>query len=142
MQTQSLKLGRTLKQVQYRNHRALDSALAPIGISLVQWDALRAIEQMPNASAHALAQATFQTDQAFSTLAARLEQRGWIRRQPGVGRALIHELTTTGSTVLEHGQPLAQTVLDRAFAQLSEGERASLLRLLNRVMKAQEQVDG
>ncbi|MBI0383988.1 MarR family transcriptional regulator, partial [Streptomyces albiflaviniger] len=36
-------LGRAVKQAQYRQHRALDSALGEVGTTLAQWDALRAI---------------------------------------------------------------------------------------------------
>ena len=68
---------RAVKQVQYRDHRALDGALRETGITLVQWDALRAIGRAPASTGHDLAAASFQSDQAFSTLAARLEAAGW-----------------------------------------------------------------
>src|ERR1043166_4841201 len=62
-------LGRAVKQVQYRHHRALDTALAGVNSALAQRDARRAIARDPGASAHALAVATFQSDQSFGTLA-------------------------------------------------------------------------
>jgi hypothetical protein len=60
-------LGRRIKQVQYKHHRALDARLAAVGTTLAQWAALRAIGRLPGASAHALAVETFQSDQAFGT---------------------------------------------------------------------------
>src|ERR1019366_3578457 len=68
--------GRLLKRAQWRNHRSADRALATVGTSLAQWDALRAISKSPDSSAHDLAIATFQSDQAFGTLANRLEAQG------------------------------------------------------------------
>ncbi|MFP3381732.1 helix-turn-helix domain-containing protein, partial [Bacillus sp. SIMBA_069] len=65
-------LGLEVKRAQYRNHRTMDAALHDVGITLVQWDALRAIERMPGGSGHDLAVATFQSDQSFSALATRL----------------------------------------------------------------------
>ncbi|MEU1167474.1 helix-turn-helix domain-containing protein, partial [Streptomyces sp. NPDC005921] len=58
-------LGRAVKQAQYRQHRAMDSALSAVGTTLAQWDALRAIDRSPGASARELAAATFQSEQAF-----------------------------------------------------------------------------
>jgi len=67
------ELGLSVKRLQVKNHRAATEALKPLGITLVQWDALRHLHQNPGASLHDLAVLTFQTDQAFGTLAARLE---------------------------------------------------------------------
>ena len=126
-------LGRTVKQVQYKHHRALDAALAAAGTTLAQWDALRAIGREPGASAHALAVATFQTDQAFGSLANRLEAQGLIERRPGRGRRIEHWLTAAGTSTLAAAQPIATDILRGSFAALSEDERSTLLNLLLRV---------
>lgn len=86
-------LGRAVKQAQYRQHRALDSRLAAVGTTLAQWDALRAISRAPGAAARTLAAATFQSEQAFGTLAGRLAALGLIDRRPGTGRRIEHYLT-------------------------------------------------
>ena len=126
-------LGRIIKQAQYRHHRALDARLAKVGTTLTQWDALRAIENQPGASAHALAVATFQTDQAFGTLANRLEAQGLIQRRPGHGRRIEHHLTPAGKNTLAAGHTIANEVLRASFVNLTEEERATLLDLLLRV---------
>jgi DNA-binding MarR family transcriptional regulator len=126
-------LGRTVKQVQYKHHRALDAALATAGTTLAQWDALRAIGRQPGASAHALAMATFQTDQAFGALANRLEAQGLIERRQGRGRRIEHRLTPAGINTLAAAHPIANDVLRTSFATLSEEERSTLLSLLLRV---------
>lgn len=127
-------LGRTIKQVQYRHHRAVDTGLANVGTTLAQWDALRAICRHPGASAHDLAVYTFQSDQAFGTLANRLIKQGLIERRPGHGRRIEHHLTDTGGEILEVGYPVSQAVLKASFADLTVHEQATLLDLLRRVV--------
>lgn len=129
-------LGRTLKQVQYQQHRSLDEQLSAAGTTLVQWDALRAIERNPKASAHTLALATFQSDQAFGTLANRLETQGLIDRRPGEGRRIEHKLTSKGQQALKAGQQIMSEVLADLFSVLSEKEQQTLLGLLTRLVRS------
>src|SRR5258705_13904660 len=109
-------LGRTIKQIQYRHHRALDAGLATVGTTLAQWDALRAIGRIPGASAHTLAIETFQSDQSFGALANRLATKGLIVRRPGRGRRIEHRLTPAGAKTLAVGHPVAVAVLRSSFA--------------------------
>ena len=127
-------LGRAVKQVQYRHHRALDERLATVGTTLAQWDALRAIGRTPGASAHTLAMETFQSDQSFGTLANRLADQGLITRRAGRGRRIEHRLTPAGRKVLRAGRPIAVGVFAASFGELSEKDRATLLDLLQRVV--------
>ncbi|MFJ7149494.1 MarR family winged helix-turn-helix transcriptional regulator [Streptomyces sp. NPDC100445] len=130
MTTDLETLGQAIKRAQYRNHRAADTALRDIGVSLVQWDALRAIDRMPGASGHELAVATFQSDQAFGTLASRLVARGLIARSAGRGRRLEHTLTETGRATLDAGRQVMGGVLQELFARLDEAQRLALLQAL------------
>jgi DNA-binding MarR family transcriptional regulator len=127
-------LGQAVKRAQYRNHRTMDAALRGVGTSLVQWDALRAIDRMPGASAHELALATFQSDQAWGTLATRLVDRGLVERSPGVGRRVVHELTADGRALLVDGTAVTETVLPDLFAGIGEDERVTLLAILERLV--------
>lgn len=136
MTTDLEALGQAIKRAQYRNHRTMDAALRDVGVTLVQWDALRAVDRMPGASAHDLAVATFQSDQAFGTLASRLVDRGLITRSAGHGRRLEHTLTDAGRAALAEGRALAIGVLDELFAPLDEDERATMLRTLRRLTDA------
>jgi DNA-binding MarR family transcriptional regulator len=131
-------LGRAVKQVQYRHHRALDTRLATAGTTLAQWDALRAISLNPGASAHALAVETFQSDQSFGTLANRLAAQDLITRRAGRGRRIEHRLTPAGKRILNAGRPIAEGVFAASFAQLSEKERSTLLDLLLRIVRGRE----
>ncbi|WP_330309712.1 MULTISPECIES: MarR family winged helix-turn-helix transcriptional regulator [unclassified Streptomyces] len=126
-------LGRAVKYAQYQQHRALDSRLATAGTTLAQWDALRAISRSPGASARALAAATFQSEQAFGTLAGRCAAQGLIERRPGNGRRIEHYLTPAGERVLKAGHQIADEVLAACYSALSPADRATLLDLLQRI---------
>lgn len=126
-------LGRAVKQAQWRHHRTVDGRLGAIGTTIAQWDALRAIDRAPGASAHELAEMTFQSDQAFGALAGRLLGQGLIERTPGRGRRIAHGLTETGRQVLTDGLAIAQEFLAESFAGLDSRERSQLLELLERI---------
>lgn len=127
------ELGLAVKRLQVKHHRAATEALRPLGVTLVQWDALRHLHAHPGASLHDLAVLTFQTDQAFGTLAARMEARGLIRRV-GAGRAIRPELTPEGERVRAEGARLTEQVVGRSFAPLSASEREALGDMLQRLL--------
>jgi DNA-binding MarR family transcriptional regulator len=126
-------LGLAVKRAQDRDHRAMDASLRTVGVTLVQWDALRAIDAAPGASAHDLAVTTFQSDQAFGTLGTRLVAAGWAERTPGVGRRIEHRLTESGRRMLADGHAVTARILPELFAPLAETERAVLLELLTKL---------
>ena len=130
------ELGRAVKRLQSRNHRRLDAGLTEIGTTLAQWDALRTINDHPGASAHVLAEQSFQTDQSFGALATRLIEKGRVDRRPGKGRALVHSLTDEGRLMFERGTAIAVQVISASFAVLSEIERRQLLELLQKALGA------
>jgi DNA-binding MarR family transcriptional regulator len=125
----------SVKRVQHRHHRALTAALADLGISLVQWDTLRHLHQHPDASLHDLAQLTFQTDQSFGTLAARMVERGLIERVPAPGRAIRHRITDKGEAVRREGARRHTGVVERSFAGLSPDQVDQLGALLELVLQ-------
>ncbi|WP_242497705.1 MarR family winged helix-turn-helix transcriptional regulator [Microbacterium protaetiae] len=129
------QLGQAVKRLQVKHHRAGNEALKPLGISIVQWDALRHLRAHPGASLHDLAVLTFQTDQAFGTLATRMEARGLIRRTSGPGRAIRPELTSEGARVLEDATKAMDAVLRASFEPLSVSERAVFAEMLARLVE-------
>lgn len=129
------ELGLSVKRLQMRHHRALNDALAPLGGSLVQWDALRHLDQNPQVSLHGLAQLTFQTDQSFGALAARMIENGLIERLPGPGRAVRHRLTERGAKLLHAGGEIADRVLAESFSPLTQAQRATLQTLLDLLLE-------
>ncbi len=128
------RLGRAVKQAQHRQHRAADAALNAIGTTIVQWDALRAIAALPGASAHELALATFQTDQAFGTLANRLEAQALVARTPGPGRRIEHRLTAKGQKLLAAGNAVTERVRATLYAGITPADRRALQTILDRFL--------
>ncbi|MBB1154329.1 MarR family winged helix-turn-helix transcriptional regulator [Amycolatopsis dendrobii] len=120
-----------VKRLQHRHHRALSQALQPLGLSLVQWDTLRHLANHPDASLHDLAVLTFQTDQSFGTLAARMVDRGLIERVPGPGRAVRHRLTEKGAELRAAGQELVDVVVKTSLSRLSAAQLNELGALLD-----------
>lgn len=127
-------LGWLIKRIQHRNHRALDAALSPRNLSLVQWNALREIDRNPGASQHQLAELTFNSDQGFGALLGRLELAGLIERSASLGRARLPELSPLGKAQLREGQKAMSAVTTDSFARLSDVERRTLERLLLKVL--------
>jgi DNA-binding MarR family transcriptional regulator len=123
-----------VKRLQYRHHRALSRALAPLGLSLVQWDTLRHLDREPDASLHDLAVLTFQTDQSFGSLATRMAERGLIERVPGPGRAVRHRLTEEGARLRAEGQGLVDAVVESSFRDLPAAQLDQLGELLDRAL--------
>lgn len=127
-------LGLLIKHIQHRTLLRLEAKLAPLNISMIQWNALRTIDRYPEVSMHRLARMTFNSDQAFGTLATRLLRLGLIERRPGSGRTTLHTLTPKGTTLLREGRSLVQEVLSETFSPLSEGESATLKGLLSKLL--------
>ena len=127
-------VGLSVKRLQMRHHRAINAGLAPLGISLVQWDALRHLDENPGASLHDLALLTFQSDQSFGTLAGRMIQRGLIERVPGPGRAVRHHLTDKGNELRHAGDAIVERALRESFAPLTQAQLAQFDELLTTVL--------
>jgi DNA-binding MarR family transcriptional regulator len=128
------KIGLSVKRLQMRHHRTANDRLAPLGISIVQWDALRHLHENPEASLHDLAQLTFQTDQSFGTLAARMIDRGLIERVPGPGRAVRHRLTDKGEDLREQAGQIVRGILIESFSALTDAELQTFGDLLARIL--------
>lgn len=122
MKNQLSHIGLAIKRLQVRNHRGLDAALSPLGLTLVQWDALRHLYENPAASLHDLAQLTFQSDQALGALANRMIERGLIERVAGPGRPVRHRLTARGEETRKNASTIVEQVLAKSFAPLSTDE--------------------
>jgi len=134
--TNSERAGLAVKRLQHRHHRAVSQALAPLGLSLVQWDTLRHLHERPESSLHDLAVLTFQTDQSFGSLAARMVERGLIERVPAPGRAVRHRLTAEGDRLRAAGQQLAAGIVAASFDGLTDAEIDQLAALLDKALGA------
>ena len=127
--------GLWVKRLQMQHQRAANEALGGLGLTLVQWDALRHLAANEGASLHDLARLTFQSDQSMGALAGRLMANGLVRRVSGPGRAVRHELTERGQTLWGDGTKVMDGVLAASFAPLSDGELATLDGFLQRLVR-------
>lgn len=124
-------VGLAVKRLQWRHHREANTLLSrTVGLSLVQWDVLRHLDENPDASLHMLAELTFQTDQSMGELAKRMIDRGLIERVPGPGRAIRHRLTATGELARVEGGHIIDGVLSESLGHLSAQELTTLHALL------------
>jgi DNA-binding MarR family transcriptional regulator len=114
---------------------ALDEALAPCGLSMAQWTALRAVHDQSGASGADLARTCGVTAQTMHTMLVSLERAGLVVRQPHAmhGRVVQVYLSNAGERRLAKGRAIVAEVEERALAALSGEERAILAGLLARV---------
>ena len=128
------QVGLAVKRLQWRHHRELSRRLAPLGLSLPQWDTLRHLQANPGAALHRLAELTFQTDQSMGELARRMVDLGLIERVEGPGRKVQHRLTPAGDELRRAGGESADSVLADSLGHLSVRERDTLHELLLKAM--------
>jgi DNA-binding MarR family transcriptional regulator len=129
------EVGLAVKRLQWRHHREANRRLSTqVGVSLVQWDVLRRIHQSPDLSLHALAEATFQTDQSMGELAKRMIKRGLIERIDGAGRAVRHRLTDAGVAAYKAGSDIADAVIEGTIGRLSAKQRTTLFDLIEKAL--------
>ncbi|GAA2532582.1 MULTISPECIES: MarR family winged helix-turn-helix transcriptional regulator [Streptomyces] len=123
-------VGLAVKRLQWQHHRSANTHLSAIGLSLAQWDVLRHLHAQPDASLHALAVLTFQTDQSMGTLAGRMIDRGLIERVAAPGRAVRHRLTEEGERLRREGAEVVDRVMKHTLGALTPDELTTLHRLL------------
>jgi DNA-binding MarR family transcriptional regulator len=129
------QVGLAVKRLQWRHHREANRRLAPLGLSLVQWDTLRHLQANPGASLHHLAELTFRTDQSMGELAKRMVDRGLLERLEGPGRKVQHQLTASGEILRQAGANAVNEVLTESLGNLSAEEQKTLYNLLLKAAK-------
>ncbi|RDS79653.1 MarR family transcriptional regulator [Dyella monticola] len=127
-------LGLSIKRLQDQHHRTLDTRLTALGVSLVQWHALREIARHPESSQLRLAELTFNSAQAFGALVTRMERASLVRRTPTVGRAFALSLTPKGERLLKEGRQVVLDVLADSFGGLSDNECLALQKLVAKAL--------
>lgn len=141
MMTSLEKLGLSIKRLQEQHHRTLDTELTPLGVSLVQWHALREIGRHPGSSQLRLAELTFNSAQAFGTLVTRMERAHLVHRTSSGGRAFALSLTPKGEKLLNEGRQLVLEVLANSFGGLNKKECATLQKLVAKALHHSETHD-
>ena len=124
--------GYLVKRVQQSLRRRCDAALRPIGLSMAQYAALRALADHPDASASELARLCFVTRQSLQDLLGGLSAEGLVKVSPTAGRANALTLTASGRKRLRASHDAVIGVEEAMLAGVTAGERRTLEVLLTR----------
>ena len=123
-----------LRRVLVHKNMQIDKALASFGLSIAFWPVLLTIAKNPGLSTHALAVNCFITDQSCGQLIAKLADKGLIERKPGPGKAILHELTEAGETLLERADPILNKAVSAFFSPLEPEETVLLVNMFERLL--------
>lgn len=124
--------GYLMKRVQQSLRRRCDAALRPTGLSMAQYAALRALADLPEASASELARRCFVTRQSLQDLLTGLRSAGLVTDAPAAprGRARALALTATGLKRLAAGDAAVDAVDVAMVDGLTQPERNRLAAML------------
>jgi DNA-binding MarR family transcriptional regulator len=124
--------GYLMKRVQQSLRRRCDAALRPTGLSMAQYAALRALADLPEASASELARRCFVTRQSLQDLLTGLRSAGLVTDAPAAprGRARALALTATGRKRLAAGDAAVDAVDVAMVDGLTQPERNQLAAML------------
>jgi DNA-binding MarR family transcriptional regulator len=127
-------VGYLVKRVQQSLRRRCDAALRPTGLSMAQYAALRALDDLPEASASDLARRCFITRQSLQDLLAGLRSAGLVTDAATAprGRARALALTPTGRKRLATGDAAVNGVDAAMVADLTQAERRQIAAMLVR----------
>lgn len=124
--------GYLMKRLQQSLRRRCDAALRPTGLSMAQYAALRALADLPEASASELARRCFVTRQSLQDLLTGLRSAGLVTDAPTAprGRARALALTATGRKRLAAGDAAVDAVDVAMVDGLTQPERNRLAAML------------
>ena len=112
------------------------------GLTPVQYAALQAVRNTPEFDQRTLARTIGFDTSTIAGVIDRLEARGLVRRKssPKDGRVRLLEATASGIQLLDAALPGVLRTQDRILAPLSPSERAEFLRMLQRLVVANNEL--
>ena len=118
-----------------RAHQALHEQLARVGVSGYEYRCLTSLAALGQLGQTELGNAANLDPRDVTHTVRALEDRGLVSREsdPGHGRRILVSLTAEGRKVAGRLATVMTEVQDTIFARLNPRERATLLRLLERV---------
>lgn len=133
-------VGFLLSKLGFQTAAGFTAILEPLGIVPPHFAVLRFIGGAEGRSQQVLADAVGVPPSRIVAFVDALEERGLVerRRNPSDRRAHALYLTTEGRRILDAAQALANQYEEEVCAGLSDGERAVLLELLQRVAQSHE----
>jgi DNA-binding MarR family transcriptional regulator len=114
-------------------------ALEPLGLELFEYDALSALRRQGgpfSLPATELARETDLSTGAMTNRIDRLEERGFVKRQPDKNdrRSVIVRLTPSGKRTIDEAIRVRLNAADAGLQDLSKRERRQLAQLLRQAM--------
>jgi DNA-binding MarR family transcriptional regulator len=125
--------GLLIKDIHHLTVRRADPLVMKLGLTIAQFNLLKAISKEPGITGADLAVVTLATPQAVAQLSARIEDGGYIRREQLRGRSIGHYLTESGSKVLAQAHDVMRGVHRGTLSVLTEREQADLVEMLGRL---------
>lgn len=124
--------GHLIRRAQQISNALFSGECAAYDLTSVQFAALHAISLHPLIDATRLSALIAFDRSTIGDVLDRMEQKGWIRRNPSAGdrRVKTIELTPEGTQLLRRVRPSVDRVQDRILALLPAADRASFVRLL------------
>lgn len=125
-------LGFLVNKAALRMRQALDTELAPYGVTAPQWSVLARIAEQEGLTQVALGESSLFNRATMTGILARLEARGLVSRcaHPDDPRAKAVFMTPAGWTLFARLPALAERVNSQATRGLSRGDTECLSRLL------------
>jgi DNA-binding MarR family transcriptional regulator len=122
-----------LKHASLTSRAALEAEFGRLGLTVTQFLTLAHIEGSSDISSAELARRSYVTPQAMTTIVARMEAAGLIRRTPanGGGRVISLALTPEGERLLEQGRVHAVAIEKYLLDQLGDTAYRELLQSLD-----------
>jgi DNA-binding MarR family transcriptional regulator len=107
------------------------------GLAVTEWRVIAVLGRFPELSANGVAERTAMDKVAVSRAVARLLERGLLQRETHGAdrRRSVLTLSETGYRIYDEVAPLALECERRLLAHLDAGERATLDRLLDKLLR-------
>jgi DNA-binding MarR family transcriptional regulator len=129
------QLGYLVARVADQVAKPWSASLRAHGINPRQFSILALLAHDSTLSQGELARRVLITPQSMSESLASLEREGFIARgQPAPGRAMSLQLSAKGRKLLTLANPLVEDSNRESFAALTPKERATLARLLHKLL--------
>jgi DNA-binding MarR family transcriptional regulator len=117
---------------------------AGFDVTSVQFAILNALLEDPGEDQVTLARKVAFDAATFGSVIARLEGRGWVRREADADdrRRKLLWVTAEGTEMAQKMKRAVHRVQQRILAPLSPAERDQFVQLLDRLVEGHEEIDG
>jgi DNA-binding MarR family transcriptional regulator len=136
------QLGERYLTVHHRMFRAVNDEMSGCGLSMARTKVLRRLREQGPTRQSVLAVDFGLSPHSITDIVDGLERLGMAERRPDPTdrRAKLVAITDTGEASLDVANTTRERLLKQIFGALSEADRATLLRLLDSLDEAAEQL--